>query len=74
MQRKSLGVLLLAVLVLGGLFAWLQRGGEGARQGARPPLLPALRAAFDEIVERGLGDRDISVSRRFVAERGASPA
>ena len=34
-------------------------------------LLPALRAAFDEIVECGLGDRDIAVSRRFVAERGA---
>lgn len=42
--------------------------------GTAAVLLPALRAAFDEIVERGLGDRDISVSRRFVAERGASPA
>lgn len=35
----------------------------------RPALLPALRTAFDEIVERGLGDRDIAVTRRFTAER-----
>lgn len=35
----------------------------------RPALLPALRAAFDEIVERGLGGRDIAVTRRFTAER-----
>ena len=34
-----------------------------------PILLPALSAAFDELVERGLGDYDISVARRFVAER-----
>lgn len=39
--------------------------------GTSPVLLPALRAAFDEIVDTGLGDRDISVSRRFVASRGA---
>lgn len=32
-------------------------------------LLPTLRAAFDEIVADGLGDRDISVTRRFVANR-----
>ncbi|MFT4134878.1 NAD(P)-dependent oxidoreductase [Microbacterium sp.] len=36
-------------------------------------ILPALRAAFDELVERGYGDRDIAVSRRFVAER-STPA
>ena len=34
-----------------------------------PVLLPALSVAFDEIVARGLGDYDISVTRRFVAER-----
>ncbi|MGI6879899.1 NAD(P)-dependent oxidoreductase [Microbacterium sp. gxy059] len=39
--------------------------------GTSPALLPALRAAFDEIVEAGLGERDISVTRRFVAGRGA---
>ena len=39
--------------------------------GTSAALLPALRAAFDEIVERGLGDRDIAVTRRFVAERDA---
>ncbi|WP_287901902.1 NAD(P)-dependent oxidoreductase [Arthrobacter sp.] len=37
--------------------------------GTRPVLLPTLRTAFDEIVESGLGDQDIAVSRRFVAER-----
>jgi len=35
----------------------------------RPALLPALRAAFDEIVDRGLGERDIAVTRRFTAAR-----
>ncbi|WP_217183290.1 NAD(P)-dependent oxidoreductase [Streptomyces sp. AC495_CC817] len=34
-----------------------------------PALLPALRAAFDEIVAAGLGDRDIAVTRRFIASR-----
>lgn len=37
--------------------------------GTSPALLPALRAAFDEIVDAGLGDRDIAVSRRFIASR-----
>lgn len=32
-------------------------------------LLPALRAAYLELVEVGLGDDDLSVARRFVAER-----
>jgi 2-hydroxy-3-oxopropionate reductase len=40
-----------------------------AATGTDPVLLPALRTAFDELVERGLGDRDIAVTRRFVAER-----
>ncbi|MFJ3958109.1 NAD(P)-dependent oxidoreductase [Arthrobacter sp. NPDC090010] len=40
-----------------------------AATGTNPALLPALRSAFDEIVASGLGDQDISVSRRFVAER-----
>lgn len=34
-----------------------------------PALLPALSSAFDELVERGLGDYDISVARRFIEER-----
>ncbi len=42
-----------------------------AATGTDPVLLPALRAAFDEIVDKGLGDRDITVTRRFVAERGS---
>ncbi|MGG5174370.1 NAD(P)-dependent oxidoreductase [Pseudarthrobacter sp. J1763] len=37
--------------------------------GTNTALLPTLRAAFDEIVASGLGDQDIAVSRRFVAER-----
>lgn len=32
-------------------------------------LLPALRAAYVELVDAGLGDDDLSVARRFVAER-----
>ena len=40
-----------------------------AATGTDPVLLPTLRAAFDELVERGLGDRDIAVTRRFVSER-----
>lgn len=40
-----------------------------AATGTAPVLLPALRAAFDELVEAGLGDRDISVARRFIASR-----
>jgi 2-hydroxy-3-oxopropionate reductase len=37
--------------------------------GTSPALLPALRSAFDEIVANGMGDRDISVARRFIASR-----
>ncbi|WP_347125211.1 NAD(P)-dependent oxidoreductase [Microbacterium sp. SY138] len=37
--------------------------------GTSPILLPTLRAAFDELVAAGLGDRDIAVSRRFIASR-----
>ncbi len=37
--------------------------------GTDPALLPALRAAFDGIVTAGLGERDISVTRRYVAGR-----
>lgn len=34
-----------------------------------PALLPTLHAVFDEIMARGLGDRDIAVTRRLTAER-----
>ncbi|GEK81041.1 NAD(P)-dependent oxidoreductase [Agrococcus baldri] len=37
--------------------------------GTSPALLPTLRAFFDEIVERGHGERDIAVARRVIAER-----
>lgn len=43
-----------------------------AATGTAPVLLPALRAAFDELVAAGLGERDIAVSRRFVAERAGA--
>ena len=33
-------------------------------------LLPAVRAAFADLVERGLGEHDISVTRRYVEQRG----
>lgn len=32
-------------------------------------LLPALKAAFEELTERGYGDQDIAVTRRYVAQR-----
>ncbi|MCO1338650.1 3-hydroxyisobutyrate dehydrogenase [Kocuria polaris] len=35
----------------------------------RAALLPALHETFAEIVDAGLGDRDMAVTRRFVAER-----
>lgn len=37
--------------------------------GTHPVLLPTLKQAFEELTEAGLGDSDISVTRRFVAER-----
>lgn len=39
-----------------------------------PVLLPAVKEGFEELVECGLGDFDIAVTRRFVAERGRSTA
>lgn len=40
--------------------------------GTSAVLLPAVRQAFDELVAAGLGDRDIAVTRRYVAERGVA--
>ncbi|WP_309065764.1 NAD(P)-dependent oxidoreductase [Microbacterium sp.] len=40
-----------------------------AATGTDTVLLPTLRAAFEELVAAGLGDRDIAVTRRFVATR-----
>lgn len=31
-------------------------------------LLPAVKAGFEAPVERGLGEFDIAVTRRFIAE------
>jgi 3-hydroxyisobutyrate dehydrogenase-like beta-hydroxyacid dehydrogenase len=39
---------------------------------SHPVLLPAVTAAFDELVDRGLGEFDIAVTRRFTGlRRGA---
>lgn len=38
-----------------------------------PALLPAVRTAFDGIVSAGLGERDISVTRRYVSGRDSQP-
>jgi 2-hydroxy-3-oxopropionate reductase len=32
-------------------------------------LLPVLKAAFEELTERGYGDHDIAVTRRYIAQR-----
>lgn len=37
--------------------------------GTHPVLLPAVAAAFDEMIAAGHGDADMCVTRRFVAER-----
>ena len=37
--------------------------------GTHAILLPVLQAAFNELTERGYGDHDISVTRRYVAQR-----
>ena len=38
--------------------------------GTSPALLGTLRGAYDELVAAGLGEEDLSVARRFIAERG----
>ena len=40
-----------------------------AETDSHPMLLPAVREAFRELVDRGLGDFDISVTRRFIDQR-----
>ncbi|SEJ90741.1 protein of unknown function [Pseudomonas linyingensis] len=49
MRRSVLLVLLLAALLLGGLFAWLQRGAEVTQQAERQLLLPALSGRLGEV-------------------------
>ena len=38
-------------------------------KGTHPVLLPAVKAAFEELTTRGYGDSDIAVTRRFIGER-----
>ncbi|KXO94933.1 3-hydroxyisobutyrate dehydrogenase [Tsukamurella pulmonis] len=48
----------------------LRSGAEvAAATGTHAALLPALLAEFEELVDAGLGERDMAVTRRFVAER-----
>jgi 3-hydroxyisobutyrate dehydrogenase-like beta-hydroxyacid dehydrogenase len=37
--------------------------------GTHGVLLPVLQAAFKELTERGYGDHDVAVTRRYVAQR-----
>ncbi len=39
--------------------------------GTDPALLPALQAAYADLVDQGLGDADMAVTRRYVEERGS---
>lgn len=41
--------------------------------GTEAVLLPALHAAFADLVEGGLGDADMAVTRRYVERRGVAP-
>jgi 2-hydroxy-3-oxopropionate reductase len=43
-----------------------------AATNSHPVLLPAVKAAFDELVARGLGECDIAVTRRFISGRHAA--
>ncbi|BDD81136.1 2-hydroxy-3-oxopropionate reductase [Tsukamurella pulmonis] len=48
----------------------LRSGAEvAAATGTHAALLPALLAEFEELVDAGMGERDMAVTRRFVAER-----
>lgn len=49
MRRSALLILLLAILGLGGLFAWLQRGAEAPRVAERELLLPALSGRLEQV-------------------------
>jgi 2-hydroxy-3-oxopropionate reductase len=40
-----------------------------AATGTHPVLLPAVKAAFEELTARGYGDSDIAVTRRYVEQR-----
>ncbi|QCR53263.1 3-hydroxyisobutyrate dehydrogenase [Brachybacterium sp. SGAir0954] len=40
--------------------------------GTQGTLLPALRAAYDELVDAGLGDLDLAATRRFTAGRSGA--
>jgi 2-hydroxy-3-oxopropionate reductase len=43
--------------------------GVAAGTHSHPILLPAVKAAFEELVAHGLGDFDIAVTRRFIEQR-----
>lgn len=52
----------------------LRCAGEVAQAtGTDAPLLPVLERTFSRIVEAGLGEQDMAVTRRYVEERSSSP-
>ena len=58
----------------GGIAAYMRKdlrfaADVAADTDTRTALLPVLQSAFEELVEAGLGDRDLVVARRFIAER-----
>ena len=57
-----------------GVIKYLRKDLDCARELAEATsthavLLPALRQAVDEVIDAGLGDRDLAVTKRFIAER-----
>jgi hypothetical protein len=70
MQRKSLWLLLLVVLGLGGLFAWLQRGAEAPRQAERQLLLPALAGRLDQVTVLAIRHGELPAIRIERSEAG----
>lgn len=57
-----------------GAIKYMRKDLAGANEiaestGTNTVLLPQLRQAIDEVIEAGLGERDISVTKRFIAGR-----
>jgi len=57
-----------------GAIKYMRKDLAGAKEiadstGTNAVLLPRLRQAINEVIDAGLGDRDISVTKRFIAGR-----
>ncbi|MNZ81621.1 hypothetical protein D3C78_1002960 [compost metagenome] len=70
MRRSVLLVLLLVVLLLGGLFAWLQRGAEVPAQAERQLLLPALSGHLGEVRKLSIRHGELPAVRIERTEAG----